>query len=90
MGHKLPAKKHISPHRCMDITYVSKVQQEPEEDSSPALDEKGVLQVQRIFGALIYYDRAVNNKLLVALIEIGSQQPSAKVKTQKAINQLLY
>ena len=62
----------------------------PEEDSSTALDEKGVLQVQRIIGSLIYYSRSVNNKLLVALSEIGAQKYSATVKTRKSINQLLY
>ena len=51
--------------------YGSKVQQAPEEDLSPALDEKVFLQVKRIFGALLYYARAVNNKLIVALSAIG-------------------
>ena len=36
VGHKLPVKKQLSLHRCRDITYGSKVQQAPEEDSSPA------------------------------------------------------
>ena len=48
VGHKLPVKKKFSPHRCRDITYGSRVQQAQEEDSSPVLDEIGVLQVQRI------------------------------------------
>ena len=89
VGHKLPVKKELSPHRCREITYGIKVKQAPEEDSSPALYEKVVLQVQRIFGALLYYTRAVNNKLLLALSEIGAQQASATVKMRKAINQLL-
>ena len=42
-----------------------------------------------MFGALLYYYRAVNNKLLVPLSAIGAQQASATEKTQKAINQLL-
>ena len=89
VGHKPPFKKQISPHRCRDITYVRKVQQTPEEDSSPALDEKGVLRVQRIVGALLYFYIAVNNKLLVALSKIGAHQASATDKTLKSINQLL-
>ena len=43
VGHKLPVKKHISPHRCREITYGRKVKQEPEEYSSTDLDEKLVL-----------------------------------------------
>ena len=53
------------------------MQQAPEEDSSPALDEKGVLRVQRIVVALLYYDRAINNNLLVVLSAIGVHQASA-------------
>ena len=68
----------------MEITYVSKVQQAPEEDSSPALYEKIVLRVQMIVGALFYYARAVNNKLLVALNSIRAYQASAK---EKMLNQ---
>ena len=73
VGHKPPVKKQLSPHRCREITYVSKVQQAPKEYSSPALDEKGVLRVQRIVGDLLYYSRAVNNNLLVVLSAIGAQ-----------------
>ena len=35
--HKLPVKKQLYPHRYREIAYGSKVQQAPEEDSSPAL-----------------------------------------------------
>ena len=89
VGHKLPVKKQLSLHRCRDITYGSKVQQAPEEDASPELDERGVLRVQRIFGALLYYARALNNKLLVALSVIGAHQASGTLKTRKETNQIL-
>ena len=45
--------------------------------------------MQMIVGALLYYGRAVNNKLLVGLSAIGSQQASATEDTNEAINQLL-
>ena len=77
VGHKPPVKKQISPHRCREITYDIKVQQAPEEYSSPSLYEKVVLQVQRIVGALLYYSISVNTKLLVALSAIGAHQASA-------------
>ena len=53
VGHKPPVKKQLSPRRCREITYGRKVQHAPEEDLSPVLDEKGVLRVQIIFGALL-------------------------------------
>ena len=90
MGHRLPVKKQLSTHRCREITYSRKVQQAPEEDSSPALYEKIVLRVQMIVGALLYYARAVNNKLLVSLSAIWAQQACATEKTLKSINQILY
>ena len=40
-------------------------------------------------GALLYYARAVDNKLLVALSTIGGQQAAVTEKTNEAINQLL-
>ena len=40
-------------------------------------------------GALLYVVRAVNNKLLVALSAIGSQQAAATEETAAAIEQLL-
>ena len=43
VGHKPPVKKQLSPRRCREITYGRKVQQAPEEDLSPVLEEKGVL-----------------------------------------------
>ena len=73
----------------MDITYGSKVQQAPEEDSYPALDELGVNRVQSIIGDLLYYYLEVNNKLILALSAIGAQQASATEKIPKAINHLL-
>ena len=77
VGHKTPVNKNISPHRCREITYGRKVQQAPEEDSSPALDKKGFIQIKRIVGDLLYFSREVNNKLLVDSSAIGAQQASA-------------
>ena len=41
--------------------------------TSKPLNEKGIKRIQGIVGALLYVGRAVNNKLLVALSEIGAQ-----------------
>ena len=40
-------------------------------------------------GGLLFYARALNNKLLVALREIGTQQAAATEQTNEAISQLL-
>ena len=89
LGHPMPNKPQRSPHRCKPITYGSKIQMAPEADTSKPLNEAGVRRVQKIVGALLWIARAVNNKLLVALSAIGSQQASATEATNKAIHQLL-
>ena len=88
-GHKAPAKPQLSPHRHREIIYGAKQQHAPTEDTSSSLNEAGIKRVQRIVGALLYYARAVDNKILVALSAIGSQQASATENTAAAVNQLL-
>ena len=72
-GHSRPIKAQLSPHKNRDVTYVSKEQLTPEEDKIPPLDNEGTKRIQGIVGALLYYARAVDNKLLVGLSVIGSQ-----------------
>ena len=68
----------------------SKTQLSPEEDTSKPLNDAGIRRVQTIVGALLWIGRAVKNKLLVALSEIGSQQASSTEDINKEIHQLLY
>ena len=60
-----------------------------EEDTSAPLPSDGIKRVQGIVGMLLYYDRAVDNKLLVALNAIGTQQAAATEATDAAFSQLL-
>ncbi len=45
------------------------------------LEPVGIKRIQAIIGALLYYARAVDNKLLVALSTLGTQQVSATTTT---------
>ena len=72
-----PKKKQYSPHKHRPINYGATQQLVQPTDSSPSLNEKGIKINQGIVGALLYVGVAVNNKLLVALSEIGSQQAAA-------------
>ena len=65
--HNAPKKPQQSSHYHREIVYGAKQQLAMEEDKSPPLDEASVTRVQRIVGALLYYARAVDNKLLPAL-----------------------
>ena len=60
-----------------------------EDDTSVPLNAAGIKRVQGIFGALLYYARAVDNKLLVALNAIGTHKSAATEATESAISQLL-
>jgi hypothetical protein len=87
--HPFPSKPQHSPYKHAPIIYGAKVQYATGPDDSTPLDKDGVKRVQAIVGALLYYARAVDNKLLVALSELGQQQAAATEATNDAINQLL-
>jgi hypothetical protein len=87
--HAQPRKPQHSPHAHKEIVYGAKEQFLPESDSSPLLDAKGIKRIQGIIGSLLYYARAVDNKLLATLSTISSQQACATENTNKAVNQLL-
>eukprot|EP00957_Ditylum_brightwellii_P049171 3731048-Ditylum_brightwellii.AAC.1 len=50
-----------------------------------AFDKMGIKQVQDIVGTLLYYARAVEPMLVVALSTIASQQANATKKQKKHV-----
>jgi len=48
-----------------------------------------IKRIQGIVGSLLYYTQAVDNKLLVALSAISSEQATATVATRDRVHQLL-
>ncbi len=58
-------------------------------DSSPLLDEKGLKQVQKIVGSILYYARVVDTTVLMALSAIALEQTKATAKTMGRCIQLL-
>ena len=87
-GKPRPSKPQRSPHKHREVIYGAKEQLTPEDDTTPPLDIQGTKRVQGIVGALLYYARAVDNKLLVGLSAIGSQQAAVTQRTNDAINQI--
>ena len=88
-NHADPKKSQHSPYKHAPIIYVAKIHYAAEADDSAPLDKAGILRVQSIVGALLFYGRDVDNKLLVALSKLGQQQASATEATNDAITQLL-
>ena len=72
--HPRPTKRCLSPYKCPPISYGAKAQLTPEVDSSELLDEHHKRRIQEIVGSLLYYARAIDNKLLVALSAIAARQ----------------
>jgi hypothetical protein len=72
--HPRPVKPRLSPYKykCLPITYGVKAQLTPEADTSELLDEHRKCCIQEIVGSLLYYTRAVVNKLLLALSAIAA------------------
>ncbi len=85
--HPRPTKPRLSPYKCAPIAYGAKTQLVSEADLSPLLDDDCKRCIQEIIG--LYYARAVDNKLLVALSAIAARQAKATVATELAVNLLL-
>jgi len=80
--HPRPSKPRLSPHACLPIDYGATTQFAPDNDASALLPDDRKRRIQEIVGSLLYYARAVDNKLLVALSAIASRQAQATVATE--------
>ena len=72
-GNPRPKKPQLPPHKHREVIYGAKEKLAPEDDTTPPLDIQGTKRVQGIVRSLLYYARAVDNKLLVGLSAIISQ-----------------
>ena len=62
------------PHKHVAKTYGAKIQYAPPEDDSASLDAAGKLFIQQMAGTFLFYARAVDSTMLVALSAISSDQ----------------
>ena len=89
-GHPNPEKPEHSPHLHREIIHGAKQQYATNNvDTSPPLDAAGIKWCQGVIGCLLYYARAVDNKLLMTLSAISASQASATENTRNKINKLL-
>ena len=79
----------FTPNKHREIKYRANHQLSPVEETSPAINAAGVKIIQETIGALLYYTRAIDTKLLVALSAIGSQQAAATEDTTTSTRHLL-
>ena len=89
MGHEGPTKPQWQPHPHTERTYGAKVQYAQKADETPLLSEDDKTYIQQVVGVLLYYGRAVDLTLLVALSSIGSAQATPTATTMELIKIIL-
>ena len=87
--HPTPTKPQDSPHPWTAPNYGAKTQYAQTPDATPPLDKDGITRLQQIIGTLLFYGRAVDNTMLVALGTLASAQTTGTEATAKACAQLL-
>jgi hypothetical protein len=87
--HLMPAKCQLSPHKYCKIIFGQTTQLTHIDPDSPSLSSEGAKKIQGIIGTLLYYARAVDNKLLAIFSALSSQPATATEATNVTMNQLL-
>jgi hypothetical protein len=88
-SHPAPARAQHSPHAWTKPQYGASTQLTAPIDTSPRLDKAGITRLQQIIGVFLYYARAVDSTMLVALGSLAANQTQATELTNQAANQLL-
>jgi len=88
-SHPAPNKPQHSPHKWTRPVYGAKVQYTEEEPNLPVLPPSEITRIQSVIGALLYYARAVDSTMLVALNTLSADQATATADTKTAVDQLL-
>jgi Reverse transcriptase (RNA-dependent DNA polymerase) len=87
--HQAPAKPEHAPHPWVAPVYGTSIQYAEPLDTSPALPKTGIILLQQIIGTFLFYGRAVDNTMLVALGTLAAAQTQGTEKTMDATKQLL-
>jgi hypothetical protein len=66
-GHMIPDRVQTCPYSPEPISYGAKAQAPIAPDTTPLLDAKGIKRVQKIVGSILYYARAAEMTVLMAL-----------------------
>ena len=82
-------KIEYAPHKNNVPAYGAKIQYADNIDTSPVLPDGDKKQIQKIIGSLLYYGRAVDPTILVALSTLASQQNAPTATNATAITKLL-
>ncbi len=81
--HAVSPRRQNCPYSPEPKKYGSKAQSPLPIDTSQKLDDKGIKQVQKIVGIILYYARAVDMTVLMALSTIASEQTQGTERTME-------
>ena len=87
--HDGSRKAMDQPHKHVVPAYGTKVQYAKEEDTLPKMGPTDKLFIQQVTGTFLYYARAVDATMLVALSAITSEQATPTEETMKKTLQFL-
>eukprot|EP00978_Attheya_sp_CCMP212_P015720 scaffold40647_cov75-Attheya_sp.AAC.1 len=88
--HPYPKRQQHAPHEWERINYGAKQQMTKPHDDSPLLNTVGLKRIQGIVGTLLYYARALDSTMLMAIGSISSAaQANGTEATAKAVAHLL-
>ena len=87
--HETPKLQQHAPHKHNEVQYGRKIQLTEPADTSPPLSKDDIKRLQQIIGTLLYYARAVDSTMLVALSDLSSAQAHGTESTNLAASQLL-
>ncbi len=88
-NHPTPTRAQHSPHSWLKPSYGARTQFTTPEDDSPPLDSTDTLRLQEVVGTLLYYAKAVDLTMHVALGSLAAAQTEGTQETMKALTHLL-
>jgi hypothetical protein len=86
--HTLPTRAQYAPYRWNAPNYGAKQQLTTPTDETAPLDAQGITRMQQVTGTLLFYARAVDSTILVALGTISAQQSDGTEAIAEAVAQL--
>jgi hypothetical protein len=87
--HHKPPYSEDSPHTWTKPTYGAPIQLTALLDTTPKLADLEIKRLQQIVGTLLFYARAIDTTMLVALGTLASAQSQGTEATAKAVTRLL-
>ena len=87
--HPAPTRPQHSPHAWTPPAYGTAIQFALPPDTSNPLPPDDITRIKEVVGTLLYYARAIDSTMLVALGTIASAQSAGTAATTQAVTQLL-